>query len=171
MKVLKGEKIYLQEASFDDWNEMRKYRLSKESLKHDDPDRPIPSIQEEKEWWVNDVQSGKHLIFTVCTKNNKIIGFVHAFSFNKEKSHCETGIGIFPPENYGKGYAYETYRIFLPYLKKNYELKSTYIFVHPENKRAIGLYEKLNYKKRGTAKDGNMVWLKMEYGFLDTSGV
>lgn len=171
MKILTGERMHLREASFNDWSKTRKHRFSRESLKYDDPDRPMPSIEEEKKWWVEDVQSGKHLIFTICLKNNGIVGFIHAFSFNKEKSDCETGIGIFPQENYGKGYAYEAYRIFLPYLKKEYKLKSTYILVHPRNKRAIRLYEKLNYKRREMVKDANMMWLRMEYDFIDAKGV
>ncbi len=117
------------------------------------------------------MQSGKHLIFAVCLIDGEIVGFIHAFSFNKEKSDCETGIGIFPPENYGKGYAYEAYRILLQYLKKEYELKSTYIFVHPGNERAIRLYEKLNYTRQGMIRDGNMTWLRMEYSFADANGI
>jgi len=62
MKFLKTERIYLRKASFEDWLKARKYIYSKELLKYDVPDRHLPSIQEEKEFWTMEVKSGKHLI-------------------------------------------------------------------------------------------------------------
>ena len=113
-----------------------------------------PEKTEDKKFFINDVQSGKHLLFAVCTKNDKIIGFIHAFSFNKEISDCETGILILLPENYGKGYGYEAYKILLKYLGEEHKLKSTYILMHPQNQSALRLYKKLGYKKSGMEKDG-----------------
>ncbi|MCK4255241.1 hypothetical protein KAX35_00010 [candidate division WOR-3 bacterium] len=44
MKVLSGERIYLQEASFEDWLNSHRYIYSEEMSKYDVSNRHIPSI-------------------------------------------------------------------------------------------------------------------------------
>lgn len=163
--MIKGKKIYLQKTTLKDWIDTREARFSKEILKYDSLQRPMPSPEEEKKFFSDYVGTGKYVIFNICKKNSGIIGFINAFSFNREKALCETGIMILSPENYGKGYGKEAYEIFLKYLKKEHNLKTTYILTHPHNKRALNLYKKLGYKDLGMVKDPPDLWQCMEYKF------
>jgi RimJ/RimL family protein N-acetyltransferase len=48
---------------------------------------------------------------------------------------------------------------------KKHKLKKTIIITFAGNERALGLYEKLGYKKTGSHKDGEHEYVVLEYVF------
>ena len=91
---------------------------------------------------------------------------IQQFSYCPEGGTCETGIGLFRSENFGKGYGSESYRIFLKMLKDKYNVISTTILTNPGNKRAQGLYLKLGFRDCGIVKQHQEEFLKMKYDIL-----
>ncbi|MDP7423193.1 MAG: GNAT family N-acetyltransferase [bacterium] len=167
---IQGKRISVQTATFDDRIKTRIHRFSEELLKYAEPGKPVKSVAEEKEWWRYEIVSGKQAIFTIYLADDTIIGFINVFGFNRERGDCESGIVIFPPENYGHGYGGEAYKLLLPYLKETYGLKSTYVFVALENTQAIRLFEKLGFGHQDTVTFDNQPWLRMTYDLENNHG-
>ncbi len=163
--LLVGERVTVRSAAFDDMLATRHYRFSRALRKYANPDKPVKSIEEEQKWWRDDIESGRCAIFAICLKDDTVIGFINAFCFNEERTDCETGIAIFPPDNYGRGYGEEAYRLLLSFLNEAHQLHTTHIYVATENGKAIRLYEKLQYEIEDTVTFDGKEWFKMRYDF------
>ncbi len=176
---LTGEKIYLKESDCETWINARAERYSKEAFEYD-PGMPHKSIEEEINFYEEFVRKNRHLIYGIYkTESDELLGFIVAFQFmktnsdsiepfcyNPEGGTCETGIGIFKSENFGKGYGSGTYKIFLKMLKDKYNINSTTILTNPANKRAVGMYLKLGFKDCGIIKERQDEFLKMKYDII-----
>lgn len=97
-----NNEINLREITYVEYSKLREYRFSSDSLDFDDPNRPIPNEDKEKEWWSLNVVTKKHIVLAI--ENNKdLCGVVNAFSFDRKNKTCEVGIEIYPRSNYKKG--------------------------------------------------------------------
>ena len=176
---LSGEKIYLKRSDCRTWINARADRYSKEAFEYD-PGMPHKSIEEEITFYEEFVRKNLYLIYGIYkTESNELIGFIVAFEFIKTNSDiiepfgyypeggtCETGIGIFRAENFGKGYGSGTYKIFLKMLKDKYNINSTTILTNPDNIRAKRMYLRLGFKDCGIIKEQQDQFLKMKYDII-----
>jgi RimJ/RimL family protein N-acetyltransferase len=159
-KGIEKRLVTIKPAQLNEYIDSRELYYSKDSLEFDDPDRPIPTIAQESEWWKTDVESKKHIIFTIYNFEMRIIGFIHAFSF--EDNTCETGITIFPKECWNKGYASSAYSLFIPFLENIFLIKSLSAEVNERNTSAIMLYSRLGFKRESTYNENSIIWVVMK---------
>jgi len=133
-------------------------------LKYDHPDRPLPSKERSAKFWDEKVATGICRFWGIYTTNDqKLVGVINAFDFSSEKQSCETGINIYPPENFGKGYAVAAYKLLHEILKDELQIKSINIMTSTENRKALNVYRKLGYTDGGLVDDEGMVWQGMQY--------
>jgi RimJ/RimL family protein N-acetyltransferase len=122
-----------------------------------DPGHPILSIQQEEEFWKNEVVKGQHLIWDIIYKKSTTIGFVHAFNF--KDNICETGISILFRKYRNKGYGYEAYLVLSDVLKQM-NISSIYIWTTTLNIPAIALHEKLGFTLAEKKAEDGITWVK-----------
>lgn len=93
--------------------------------------------------------------------NEKMIGYFRLSNYSKMNKNIYIGADI-SSKFTGKGYGYEAYKKFIPFLFKEYELNKICLEVLSTNKRAINLYKKLGFKIEGTKRKEvlkNNVWI------------
>lgn len=181
-RKLTGEKVYLKKSDCKTWINARSERYSEEAFEYD-PGMPHKSRDEEENFYEKFVRKNWYLIYAIYKiQTDELLGFIVAFQFTKtntesiapfkhypEGGTCETGIGIFRSENFGKGYGSESYRIFLKMLKDKYNVVSTVILTNPGNEKAKRLYHKLGFTDCGIIKQQQDEFLKMKYDILSES--
>ncbi|UCC11379.1 MAG: GNAT family N-acetyltransferase [candidate division WOR-3 bacterium] len=148
--------ITLSPTKRETYLQLRSRRYSHAVLKYD-PGHPILSIQQEEEFWKNEVAKGQHMIWDIIFKKSATIGFVHAFNFNDNT--CETGISILFQKYRKKGYGYEAYRILFEILRQM-SISTTFIWTTALNISAIALYRKLGFTLAETQTDNDLTWVK-----------
>ena len=148
--------ITLSETQWETFLQLRSHRYSDAVLKYD-PGHPILSIQQEEEFWKNEVATGQHMIRDIIHKKSIIIGFIHAFNF--ENKACETGISILFQKYRTKGYGYEAYQILFGILRQ-LAISSTYIWTTNQNIPAIALYKKLRFMLVEKQTGDDITWVK-----------
>ncbi|MBF0314653.1 MAG: GNAT family N-acetyltransferase [Oligoflexia bacterium] len=158
--------IVLRKLSKEEYLSLHELRNSEPYLKYDHPERPLASKAEEETFWEKYVISGAYLFWGIYTaKDIELVGVINAFSFSKDAQTCETGINIFPPQNFGKGHGLQAYLQLHEILLKELGIKYTYIMTSPENKPALKLYGKLGYFDGGQVDDEGFTWQVMKYKF------
>jgi len=149
--------IRVQKCKKADYFDKYDQRYSEDCKKYDDPGYHKPSLQAEEEWWDMEIERGLHKIYSIHTKQNNVIGFIHLFSFKNNK--CETGITVFPKYNWNKGYAFAAYKQLEKKILPHEDLQEIYAETSEHNKGAISLYKKLGYKISGSYEENNIKWL------------
>ena len=148
--------ITLSKTHWQTFLRFRRHRYSDAVLRYD-PEHPVLSIQQEKDFWKNEVTSGHHLIWDIRYNKTITIGFIHAFNFALHT--CETGISILFHKYRNRGYGYSAYNLLLELLKQK-GISSTYIWTTVQNAPAIALYEKLGYIFDEKSTDTGTTWVK-----------
>lgn len=145
------ERLILKNASWEEIQDAKIIRTRIIPSEYNEYPEPEMTLEDEKKWWDNIVCSNKAIILSIFSKDEILLGFLKAFDIKNDI--CETGIEILNHENYSKGYGYEAFKRFLVFLKEKLNLKSSYVLIHPENKRSIKLFEKLGFVFIGIEKD------------------
>ncbi len=148
--------ITLSPTQWETYRRLRSRRYSDTVLKYD-PGHPMLSIQQEEEFWKNEVTKGQHLIWDIIYEKLTTIGFIHAFNF--KDNTCETGISILFQKYRHKGYGYAAYLILFEILR-HMNISTTAIWTTALNIPAIALYEKLGYTSVETDIDDDVTWIK-----------
>lgn len=159
--IYRNNFVTIKRCSFAEFINFRNERSSEDTLRFEPPGRPFPSADEEIKFWKDEVLSGNYLIYSIYDINEDPVGFISAFSFDKSKRECESGIVIFPKSNWNKGYAFNAYKLFFDILKYRYSIISVFICTTLINKSSIKLFEKLGFKKSNEYDDAGMRWIKM----------
>ena len=89
--------------------------------------------------------------FYVIQNDGECIGYFRLSNYSKENSNIYVGADI-APKFTGKGLGYLSYKEFLPYLFKEYNLNKVSLEVLSTNERAIHLYKKLGFVIEGTKR-------------------
>lgn len=154
-----SEKVRIKKCRKKDYFSNYLYRYSADSKRYDDPYHPKPSLQAEEEWWDMEVRQGYHKIFSIHNTEDQVIGFLHLFSFRNGR--CETGITIFPRDNWRKGYGYAAYKQLEEDFLSQENLREIYAETSVENIGAVSLYRKLGYRICGSYVENGIKWLVM----------
>lgn len=90
-----------------------------------------------------------------------LIGNVGFVAINYIHRTGEAGIFIGNKEYWSKGYGYEALSLLIDYAYKVLNLNSIMLRVYSYNKRAIGCYEKVGFKKIGEIREAHIYNLKI----------
>ncbi|HKM16626.1 MAG: GNAT family protein [Bacillota bacterium] len=105
---------------------------------------------------VNDPDSKRHarLYVIVDLENDyKPIGELAYGRLDLEQGTCLVGIKICELDYQGKGYGFESLRVFMDYLFDCFQLKKIELDTLADNLRAYNLYKKLGFKETRFEKD------------------
>jgi RimJ/RimL family protein N-acetyltransferase len=128
-----------------------------------DPDKPILTEEQEKEWWDNSVCKGKHFVWGIFVDNSVLCGIQCAFSFSEDMSECETGLTIFPSTNWNKGIGRKSTKLLMNELFKITSLKAIRAETNILNIGAIKIYETLGFTIKEKKKEDSVEWVILIY--------
>jgi RimJ/RimL family protein N-acetyltransferase len=151
--------IKRREITKDEYIGNYRYLYSSDSLKYDDPNRPIRNLEEEKIWWDHDVMTKNYLIWAMINDQNEICGIISLFDLNNEKCECEMGINVFRYENYNRGYGSTAINIMLSTIAKSIGMKHIRAETNVKNHAAIRILNKNGFIENGQYDEGNTSWM------------
>jgi len=154
---MKNHDVILKKLSYEKYYQLRNYRFSSDSLEYDDPDRLLPSEEEEKNWWNEDVITNNHVILAI-ENNGVICGVVNAFSFDRINNSCEIGIEIYPKNNFSKGLGKISFGLFIEYLKEKEKIRIVKAETNIRNNAMIKILEYFHFKKTMRHVENEITW-------------
>lgn len=104
------------------------------------------SVEEAKNWFLNTSPD-----YYVIWLNDTKIGYFRTSNYSNINKNIYIGADIHPNFQ-GKGYAYQAYLKFIPFLFGEYNLNKISLEVLATNTRAIKLYYKLGFFLEGTKR-------------------
>ncbi len=150
----------LRPATAQEWLGAVDLRNSEEMRRYEHPDIPLWTTESEREWWDSSVVGGKFQTWSILHEEQHV-GFINAFDFRDAPPSCETGVMIFP-QHWGRGIATRAYQKLLALLRDDLQFTETWVGVHPHNKAALRVFEKLGFHPDGVMPDPPIAWLKFK---------
>ena len=151
----------IRQATETEWIASLALRESVAMNRYEHPDRSPRTVDQERQWWNDQVVASKFRIWSVLVDGH-LAGFINAFDFQPDS--CETGVQIFETQ-WRRGIASAAYPLVLTILKTELGFSSTWVGTHPENVPALNLFEKLGYRRDGVMDDPPIQWVKLTYTF------
>jgi RimJ/RimL family protein N-acetyltransferase len=114
------------------------------------------TLSETQVWFVQNKPD-----FYMILVDDKPIGYFRLSNHSVENRNIYIGADIHPDYT-GKGYGYQAYKAFLPFLFQKYDLHKVSLEVLHTNHIAIGLYDKLGFIQEGIKRQEvykNGVWV------------
>ncbi|MEG0772050.1 GNAT family N-acetyltransferase [Clostridium sp.] len=152
---LEGTDIYFKLISTEDTEDMHEYTSDKECKRFigwrlmQNPDETREFIEE----LVRRESAGTHLYASVVLKSNdKVIGTVMLFNFDKEANQAEVGY-VFNRGYWGKGYGTESIALVSKFGFESLKLHKLHASVVGANIGSARLLEKNGYELEGRLKD------------------
>lgn len=150
---LVGGKVYLRPTTAEDIANMYPWFVHCEPQSMSCRPRILPTPAELVESFNKREKSAEEEDFTVCRlKDNVPLGRIRFFGLNTLNRSAELGLLIDPEEQH-HGYGTEAMRVLIRYLFKYRGLNKVHAQTAGFNKAAIGLLEKLGFKRDGTLRD------------------
>lgn len=144
-----GKKLYLSPINCDDYLKYVEWLNNFEIAKGINAYSKVNSIVSEKEWLMNNCNSGNYSFAIIDSESNMLIGNIGLMNIKEIDRTAELGIFI-GDENYlSRGYGSEAIMILLDYAFNHLNLFNIMLKVYDFNKRAIKAYEKCGFKKFG----------------------
>ncbi|MCJ7517578.1 MAG: GNAT family N-acetyltransferase [Methanomassiliicoccales archaeon] len=109
---------------------------------------PPMSLEDEEKWFVN-LQKSEDKVFSIDTKEGKLIGNVGLIKLNWKDRSVLIGIMIGEKEFWNLGYGTDAIETLLRYLFYELAMNRVYLIADERNARALHCYEKLGFKKEG----------------------
>jgi RimJ/RimL family protein N-acetyltransferase len=111
---------------------------------------PVSQIEE----WIVEEASDNESTFSIHTLiDDRIIGSIGLFGFNRDAGSAWVGIGIGDPYYRGKGYGTDAMKVLLNYAFNELNLHRVNLGVFEFNQRAIRSYEKCGFKYEGSERE------------------
>lgn len=105
------------------------------------------SISETKDW-INNTNPD----FWIINYDDINIGYIRLSNYSEQNKNIYIGMDLH--EKYrGKGYSYESYKKFIPYIFEKLNLNKISLEVLENNTRAINLYKKLGFILEGVKRE------------------
>jgi RimJ/RimL family protein N-acetyltransferase len=146
--------IEFSELTYDDLSFLNEVRneCAQEYLH----DSRIFTIEETKNWFISTKPD-----FWIIKLDGERVGYFRTSNYSNINKNIYIGADLH--KNYrGKGIAYESYMMFIPFLFKEYNLHKISLEVLETNQRAIDLYKKIGFVIEGIRRDEvnkNGVWI------------
>ena len=109
---------------------------------------PPMSMEDEEKWFVN-LQKDHDKVFSIDTKDGKLIGNVGLMRLNWKDRCVLIGIMIGKKEYWDQGYGTDAIETLLRHIFDELGLNRVYLIADERNARAIHCYEKLRFKREG----------------------
>jgi len=91
--------------------------------------------------------------FAVLDKNQKLIGSCCYKNLSLKNRTAWVAGGVFSPDDWGKGYGSDFFRVLISYLFEEMNLRKIFLDVFAFNERAVKLYKKLGFTEEGRLKE------------------
>ncbi|MGD0056974.1 MAG: GNAT family protein [Methanomassiliicoccales archaeon] len=122
---------------------------------------PPMSMEDEERWFV-DLQKDPDKVFSIDTKDGKLIGNVGLMRLNWKDRSVIIGIMIGEKEYWNRGFGTDAIETLLGYLFDEVNMNRVYLIADERNARALRCYEKLGFMKEGLLrqhlyKNGNYI--------------
>ncbi len=114
--------------------------------------RPAKEYQEKLERQANKADEISFMIHPLFPTRDQPIGVVELDGIEWTHGSAWVGIGLGEKEYWGKGYGTDAMRVLLRYGFTEFDLHRISITVYEYNRRAIRVYEKLNFMIEGRAR-------------------
>jgi RimJ/RimL family protein N-acetyltransferase len=98
--------------------------------------------------WYSTLRTPYYLV----TNNSEKIGYFRTSNYSKINENMYVGMDIHNSHR-GKGLAFESYKLFIPYIFYTFFLHKVSLEVLVTNKRAISLYHKLGFFAEGVKRE------------------
>lgn len=179
MVYYQDNEIIIRDIINEDVVNLLIWRLDKEINKYDP--RPIPHNSKElveecvnhckrfdTEIIIENINDRKYRYFMISNKENQLIGFVNFFCIDKVKKQGEMGVIIGDKSYWSKGVGHRAVSATINYIFNNMDIDRIYIETGEANKPALGLFEKLNFKRCGEyIEDESFKFIIMEKKRID----
>jgi len=148
-KKLVGEKIYLSPMNLEDAEIFTKWLNDFNVSDYTGRSSGLMTVNAEKEWLNNALNSGESLFSIIKLENDKLIGNTGLMKIDNIRRTATLGIMIGESENMNKGYGTEALKLLLDYGFNYLNLNNIMLEVFEFNKRAIRAYQKAGFKEIG----------------------
>jgi len=122
---------------------------------------PPSEFKVKKHFQENGYWGEAHGKMLIVDKKDKMLGEINYFRTGTYRSDYEIGYRVFRPENRGKGYTSEAFRIFVSYFFALKPLERLQVCVAEENIPSLRVAEKIGFKYEGTLR--NVFYIKGRY--------
>lgn len=148
--MLEGKKVRLRAVERVDLPTFVKWINDQEVTQFLELNPPM-SLEDEEKWFVN-LQKSEDKVFSIDTKEGKLIGNVGLMRLNWKDRSVLIGIMIGEKEFWNHGYGTDAIETLLRYLFDELALNRVYLIADERNARALHCYEKLGVKKEGVLR-------------------
>jgi len=161
-KMLEGKRVRLRSFELSDLDEIMKHWNNME-LRNllGSVDRGPASRNDEEEWIRNTwKQRQERKVFTFAIEtivDNKLIGGTGLFDIDWTSRSAMTGISIYNPKYWGKGYGQESMNLILGFAFRNLNLNRVELETFDFNKRAQKCYLKVGFKDVGKRRKARFI--------------
>jgi len=161
-KMIEGKRIRLRSFELSDLDEIMKHWNNME-LRNllGNVDRGPASRNDEEEWIRNTwKQRQERRAFTFAIEaiaDNKPIGGTGLFNIDWTSRSAMTGISIYNPEYWGKGYGQESINLILGFAFQNLNLNRVELETFDFNKRAQKCYLNVGFKEVGRRRKARFI--------------
>lgn len=117
--------------------------------------KPPQDLESHKNWLHKNVPSKRLMFILKC--NGEMVGYCHAYDFNKDENTLEVGF-VIHPDYQGRGFGSIIVKKFL---EKIYEIipgQRVQLYVKVDNDKAIHIYQKYGFEMMSCA--GNVVMME-----------
>jgi RimJ/RimL family protein N-acetyltransferase len=160
--MLEGTKVRLRSLELSDLDEIMKYWNNVE-LRNlvGNTDRGPVSRHEEEDWIRNtwkqrQERTAFHFAIETLTEN-KLIGGTGVFEIDWTGRSATTGISIFNPEYWGKGYGEDSMNLLLSFAFQNLNLNRVELNTFDFNERAQQCYRKVGFEEVGRRRRARFI--------------
>jgi diamine N-acetyltransferase len=109
----------------------------------------LPFSMEDEERWYDSLLTREGKVFTIETKEGRVIGNMGILHLEWKDRRVEMGIMIGEKDCWGKGYGTESINLLLQYLFDELNMNRVSLYADSRNTRAIRCYEKCGFKREG----------------------
>jgi len=160
--MIEGKRIRLRSFELSDLDELMKHWNSME-LRNllGSADRGPASRSDEEEWiksmWKLRQERRAFMFAVETTEDNKLIGGTGLFNIDWTSRSATTGISIYNPEYWGKGYGQESMNLILDFAFQTLNLNRVELETFDFNKRAQKCYLKVGFKEVGRKRKARFI--------------
>lgn len=152
--MIEGKRVRLRSFELSDLEGIMKYWNNMELRNFvGSVDRGPVSRNDEEEWirntWKERSERKAYTMAIETIADNRLIGGVGLFDFNWTSRSAMTGISIYNPAYWGKGYGQESMNLMLGFAFHNLNLNRVELNTFDFNKRARKCYLKVGFKEAG----------------------
>lgn len=144
---LQGERVWLRPMEIGDAVALARSSHQEEETAYTGARVPVSVMAFRR--WIEDLDELAH-VFAICrTGEDACIGIVSVRAIDMVNGTAETGIGLFHPEDRGKGLGYEAKRLLLDYAFDVLGLHAVSCTIASVNTRSIRAVERQGYRYAG----------------------